>query len=55
MTEAAIGEGARELNDLRERWLNPPEWTATEILEFPGTVGGPWNRCTVGMGLTPAM
>ena len=33
-----------ELNELRERWLNPPEWTRTEVLEFPGTAGGPWDR-----------
>ena len=41
---AAIAAAARELNDLRERWLNPPEWTETRYLEFPGTVGGPWDR-----------
>ena len=41
---AAIGAAAAELNALRERWLNPPEWTRAEILEFPGTVGGPWDR-----------
>ncbi len=41
---AAIAAAAQELNDLRERWLNPPEWTATRVLEFPGTVGGPWDR-----------
>jgi hypothetical protein len=41
---AAIAAAARELNDLRERWLNPPEWTETRVLEFPGTVGGPWDR-----------
>lgn len=29
---------------MRTAWLNPPEWTATEVLEFPGTVGGPWDR-----------
>ena len=29
---------------MRERWLNPPEWTETRILEFPGSVGGPWDR-----------
>jgi hypothetical protein len=40
----AISTAARELNALRENWLNPPEWTKTEILEFPGTVGGPWSR-----------
>ena len=32
------------MNEQRERWLNPPEWTKTEVLEFPGTVGGPWSR-----------
>ncbi|MBE0545673.1 MAG: class I SAM-dependent DNA methyltransferase [Verrucomicrobia bacterium] len=41
---AAIAAAARELNDLRERWLNPPEWTRTEILEFPASVDGPWAR-----------
>ena len=41
---AAISAAAKELNDLRERWLNPPEWTVERILEFPGTVGGPWDR-----------
>lgn len=41
---AAIAAAAKELNDLRERWLNPPEWTKTVTLEFPGSVGGPWSR-----------
>jgi hypothetical protein len=41
---AAISAAARELNALRERWLNPPEWTREEILEFPATPGGPWTR-----------
>ena len=42
--EAAIAAAAKELNELRECWLNPPEWTETRVLEFPGTVGGPWDR-----------
>jgi hypothetical protein len=42
--DAAIAAAAKELNELRENWLNPPEWTRTEVLEFPGTVGGPWDR-----------
>jgi type II restriction/modification system DNA methylase subunit YeeA len=42
--DAAIAAAAKELNALRENWLNPPEWTRTEVLEFPGTVGGPWDR-----------
>jgi hypothetical protein len=25
-------------------WLNPPEWTRQEILEFPDSVSGPWAR-----------
>jgi len=32
---------------LRERWLNPPEWTEEKILEFPGSLGGVWDRCIV--------
>ena len=39
-----VEQEARELNELRERWLNPPEWVREEVLEFPGTVGGPWTR-----------
>jgi len=42
--KAAIAEAARELDSLRERWLNPPEWTREEVLEFPGSVDGPWKR-----------
>ena len=42
--QAAIGEAAKELNELRENWLNPPEWTKEEILVFPGSVDGPWAR-----------
>src|ERR1035437_6582906 len=41
---AAIAAAAKELNALRERWLNPPEWTVEKILEFPGSVAGPWSR-----------
>jgi hypothetical protein len=41
---AAIAAAAKELNALRENWLNPPEWTREEIMEFPGTLGGPWDR-----------
>ena len=41
---AAIAAAAEELNELRERWLNPPEWTAEHLLEFPGSTDGPWAR-----------
>jgi hypothetical protein len=42
--EAVIGEAAAELDRLRRAWLNPPEWTHEEVLEFPGSVDGPWKR-----------
>ncbi len=51
--EAATAAAAKELNELRERWLNPPEWTQTRVLEFPGTVGGPWDRYIVPSTLNP--
>jgi len=43
----AIAAAAKELNELRERWLNPPEWTVERILEFPGSANGPWSRYVV--------
>jgi len=42
--EQAISEAAKELDTLRNNWLNPPEWTKEEVLEFPGSVDGPWER-----------
>ncbi|MGH9891489.1 MAG: DNA methyltransferase, partial [bacterium] len=42
--EVAIGAVAKELDELRKAWLNPPEWTREEVLEFPGSVDGPWKR-----------
>jgi type II restriction/modification system DNA methylase subunit YeeA len=41
---AAIAAAAKELNELRERWLNPPEWTVIKFLKFPGSTGGAWQR-----------
>ena len=41
---SAIADAARELDRLRNNWLNPPEWTRTETLTFPGSVDGPWAR-----------
>ena len=32
------------MNARRERWLNPPEWTQTRTLTFPGSAAGPWAR-----------
>ena len=40
----AIAAAAKELDELRQRWLNPPEWTREEVLEFPGSTDGPWGR-----------
>ncbi len=42
--EAAIAAAAQAMSDLRERWLNPPEWVQTPALEFLGTASGPWAR-----------
>jgi hypothetical protein len=41
--DPAIAAAAKDLNDLRNAWLNPPEWTRQEILWFPGSVNGPWS------------
>ena len=38
---AAIAAAAQQLNEMRERWLNPPEWTETRTFEFPGSANGP--------------
>jgi hypothetical protein len=43
----AIAAAAKELDALRNNWLNPPEWTKEEVLEFPGSVNGPWARYIV--------
>jgi type II restriction/modification system DNA methylase subunit YeeA len=42
-----IAAAAKELNELRENWLNPPEWTTTHVLEFPGAIDGRWSRFVV--------
>jgi hypothetical protein len=33
-----------KLDRLRNYWLNPPEWTREEVLQFPGSADGPWAR-----------
>jgi type II restriction/modification system DNA methylase subunit YeeA len=40
----AIATAAKELDTLRSRWLNPPEWVKEDVLEFPASVDGPWAR-----------
>src|SRR5207244_12548823 len=51
--EAEIAEAARELDRLRNNWLNPPEWTKEEVLEFPGSTDGPWARYIVPGSVSP--
>ena len=53
--EAAIAAAAKELNELRERWLNPSEWTREEILEFPASLDGPWSRYVVAAPVSGAV
>ncbi len=45
--KAVIAKAAKLLNERRENWLNPPEWTREDVLEFPGSVDGPWARYVV--------
>ena len=40
----AIASAAKELDNLRSNWVNPPEWTREEVLTFPGSADGPWAR-----------
>lgn len=40
--KAEISNAAHQLDEMRARWLNPPEWTREEIIEFPGSIDGPW-------------
>jgi len=40
----AIAAAAKELDTLRSRWLNPPEWVKEDVLEFAASVDGPWAR-----------
>ena len=40
----AIATAARELDTLRGRWLNPPEWAREDTLAFRASVDGPWRH-----------
>ncbi|MGO9918091.1 MAG: class I SAM-dependent DNA methyltransferase [Isosphaeraceae bacterium] len=40
----AIASAAKHLENLRSNWQNPPEWVREQILEFPGSIDGPWAR-----------
>jgi type II restriction/modification system DNA methylase subunit YeeA len=41
---ATVAAAAVTLAKLRDNWLNPPEWTNSEVLTFRGSVAGPWAR-----------
>jgi type II restriction/modification system DNA methylase subunit YeeA len=45
--EKTVADAAKELDALRNNWLNPADWMKEEILEFPGSVNGPWARYVV--------
>lgn len=40
----AIEEAAKRLDQMRTRWLNPPEWTQEEVIEFAASADGPWRE-----------
>jgi len=40
----AVATATLELDTLRKAWLNPPEWVKEEVLQFPGTINGPWAQ-----------
>ena len=42
--QTAIASAAKHLETLRSNWQNPPEWVREEILDFPGSIDGPWAR-----------
>ena len=39
-----ISLAARELDTMRTRWLNPPEYLREELLTFQASAGGPWAQ-----------
>ena len=45
-----IPSAAKEVDRLRNNWLNPPEWIKEEVLEFPGSVGETGETGTDGNG-----
>jgi len=47
LTQYLTIKNSRILDNLRECWLNPPEWTVTRVLEFPGSAIGLWSRYVV--------
>ncbi len=46
-SRATIAAAAKSLDELRTRWLNPPEWVVEDVFEFPASVDGPWGHLVV--------
>lgn len=42
--DARIAEAAHRLHELREGWLNPPDYLTERSVEFSASEGGPWRR-----------
>jgi hypothetical protein len=42
-SQTAIAAAAMKLDRLRSAWLNPTELTIEEVLEFRGSLTGPWS------------
>lgn len=40
----AIAEAAKKLDELRNNWLNPKDYTRERILSFPASADGRWSR-----------
>ena len=45
-----ISEAASALNELRARWLNPPEWAHLQSQKFSASMDGPWRHHLVSPG-----
>jgi type II restriction/modification system DNA methylase subunit YeeA len=47
----AIADAAAQLSEMRERWLNPPEWVRHQTRRFGASAGGVWKtRLIPGAG-----
>ncbi len=42
--QAAVAAAAKRLDDLRTNWLNPREFVKMEVMDFTGSVDGPWSQ-----------
>ncbi len=44
-----IADAAGELEAKRHEWCYPQAWVQTQILDFPGSIDGPWKRFVVNV------